>query len=490
MNSNMRIKTVDDYIEMPDGRPQLRQNALNNILGPELATNEGCQDYARLTDTSNAELLANLFGQKLRYDHKKRRWLLWKGHRWEPDQDGHISRLAMDAARVRYASAELVNDLRERKRIADWAIGSESRMRLDACISIARNIRPIADNGEGWDMETMLLGVSNGVLDLTTGKIKNGCQDDGITMTTGVDFDPSARCPRWEQFLVEVFGEDGLIDWIQRSLGYSITGNTSEQCVFIGHGSGANGKTKFYEAIKNTLGNYSYSAPFPTFELHQRAGIPNDLAALEFKRFVTSSETNDNTRLNESRIKAISGGDPITARYLHAEYFTFNAHLKLWLFVNHKPKVADDSHGFWRRVRLIPFTRQFSGENDDKELGEKLRAEAPGILAWLVRGCLEWQKRRLEPLPECVKTATETYKAESDDLIDFVNERCIDSVGCKTKASDLYRAYVNWAISQGFRDKEILTANAFGRRMADKYRREKSREGTYYQGITLSITEP
>jgi len=130
------------------------------------------------------------------------------------------------------------------------------------------------------------------------------------------------------------------------------------------------------EAVRAALGDYSYSSPFSTFELYRRASIPNDLAALEFKRFVTSSETNDDTRLNEARIKAISGGDPITARYLHAEFFTFMPHLKLWLLVNHKPKVTDDSHGFWRRVRLIPFARQFTGEADDKHLGEKLRASA------------------------------------------------------------------------------------------------------------------
>lgn len=161
-------------------------------------------------------------------------------------------------------------------------------------------------------------------------------------------------------------------------------------------------------------------------------------------------------------------------------------HLKLWLFVNHKPKIEDDSHGFWRRVRLIPFTKQFTGEADDKRLGEKLRAEAPGILAWLVRGCLEWQKRGLEPVPECVKTATEQYRAESDDLSGFLSEKCVERIGSRIRASELYKAFKEWATEQGLRDKEILSANAFGRRMADKYHREKTREGTYYQGLCLN----
>ena len=487
MNDDARGKSADDYAEMPNGRLLLRQRLIDRI--EQVATNPESIKNERLTDTGNAELMAELFGNEIRYDHRRKRWLLWQGHRWQLDTDGQISRLVMETAKIRYLHAESINNLDKRKRVADWAIGSESRMRIESCIAIAKNVRPIADNGKAWDDEIMLFGVANGVMDLTTGELRNGQPDDRITMTTGVDFDSSARCPRWEQFLREVFVEDELIDWIHRALGYSITGDTSNQCVFIGYGSGANGKTKFYEAVRQALGDYSYSAPFSTFELHQRSGIPNDLAALEFRRFVTSSETNDNTRLNEARLKAISGGDPTTARYLHAEFFTFDPHLKLWLFVNHKPKVADDSHGFWRRVRLVPFTRQFSGENDDKRLGEKLRAEAQGILAWLVRGCLEWQKRGLEPLPDCVKIATENYRAESDELIDFLSEKCLESDGNRTKASELYRAYSNWAVGQGLRDREILSSNAFGRRMADKYQREKSREGTFYQGITLNCAE-
>jgi putative DNA primase/helicase len=359
-------------------------------------------------------------------------------------------------------------------------------MRLDACISIAKNIKPIADSGENWDSDPMLLGVNNGIVDLKTGGLRPGRLDDRITMTAGVDFDPQAKCPRWEQFLTEVFGNTELIDWLWRALGYSISGDTTEQVVFIGHGMGGNGKGVFCGALRAALGDYAYSSPFSTFELYQRASIPNDLAALEFKRFVTSSETNDNTRLNEARIKAISGCDPITARYLHQEYFTFYPHLKLWLFVNHKPKVVDDSFGFWRRVRLIPFTRQFTGEADDRRLGEKLKAEAPGILAWLVKGCLEWQKRGLDPIPECVKVATQEYREESDILAGFISERCIEHPKVTAKAAELYSAYKKWAESEGMRDREVLTSTAFGRRMGERYQKDRKGGIVYYFGIGLS----
>jgi putative DNA primase/helicase len=358
-------------------------------------------------------------------------------------------------------------------------------MRIDACIAIARSIRPIADSGDNWDNDTWLLGVNNGVVDLRTGELRPGRPDDRITMTTGVDFDPEAKCPRWEQFLTEVFGETELIDWLWRALGYSLSGDTTEQCVFIGHGIGANGKGVFSGALHTALGDYAYSSPFSTFELYQRASIPNDLAALEFKRFVNSSETNDNTRLNEARIKAISGCDPITARYLHQEYFTFYPHLKLWLFVNHKPKVIDDSFGFWRRVRLIPFTNQFTGRADDRRLSEKLRAEAPGILAWLVRGCLEWQKRGLEPVPECVKVATQEYRQESDLLAEFIADKCIEHPQATTKASELYKTYKSWAENEGMRDREVLNSTAFGRRIHERYLKEKRGGTVFYHGIGL-----
>lgn len=183
---------------------------------------------------------------------------------------------------------ESINDLKERQRAAAFAIASESRMKLDACISLSRNLQPIADRGDNWDNDIWLLGVNNGVIDLKTGELRPGRPDDRITMSTGVDFDPQAKCPRWEQFLTEVFDGPELGDWLWRAIGYSISGDTTEQCVFIGHGQGSNGKGVFVRAISGALADYTFSSPFSTFELYQRASIPNDLAALEFKRFVSS----------------------------------------------------------------------------------------------------------------------------------------------------------------------------------------------------------
>jgi phage/plasmid-associated DNA primase len=217
--------------------------------------------------------------------------------------------------------------------------------------------------------------------------------------------------------------------------------------------------------------------------LLQRAPIPNDLAALVGKRLVTSSETNEGTRLNEARVKALSGGDSITARFLHAEFFTFQPVAKFFLAFNHRPRVQDDSFGFWRRVRLIPFNRVFSGSSDDKFLSDKLIAESSGILNWLIDGCLKWQKQGLDPTPECVQEATREYQTDSDPLSQFIDEDCAVQHQAQVKANDLYQKYLTWCEHQGYREKEKLTRQMFGRLMGQKFKKSHDRDGWHYHGI-------
>ena len=243
----------------------------------------------------------------------------------------------------------------------------------------------------------------------------------------------------------------------------------------VGYGEGSNGKSKFLEAICNALGDYAYYTPFATFSLPAPSAT-NDLAALENRRFVTSSETNIGTKLNIERIKAISGGDKMTARYLYQEFETYQPHLKLWLFVNHLPDVADDTIATWRRVRLIPFTKTFIRGAEDKRLGDKLKAEAEGILAWLVRGCLEWQNRGLAPVPECVRAATGEYRIETDTVLSFINDRCIKGEGEEVRARRFYFAYKEWAV--GIVDKhKVLSETAFGRQMGKRFEKRADRKG-------------
>lgn len=439
-----------------------------------------------LTDGDAAKYFASEYGNKLRYDHRRGHWLEWHTHCWRPENDGHTMRLALKAAKARYKAAANIPDLELREKIAKWAIQSEQRARLEACIAIARSLPPIADSGESWDKDGWLICVANGVIDLHTGELRQGAQEDMITMQSPVTFDSEARAPRWMQFLDEVFsGDTALIEWLQRYLGYCLTSDTREQTVAIPYGKGANGKTKLLSILRHILGDYAYDAPFSTFELTQRAAIPNDLAALMGKRLVTSSETNEGTRLNEARIKALSGQDSITARFLHAEFFTFQPVAKFFLAVNHRPRVQDDSYGFWRRVRLIPFNREFKGEADDKMLLDKLVAESSGILNWLIEGCLKWQQQGLEPTPECVMRATEEYQTDSDPLSEFLLDECAFTSQAQVKASDIYKAYLKWCEEQGMRERERMTTTAFGRRISQKFKKVHDRAGTFYQGVGL-----
>lgn len=448
-------------------------------------TSKDLNEY-NLTDAGNAEYFVSLYGDKMRYDHRRLRWLEWDGVRWHEDPDGKVLRMALAACRARYKAAASIPDLEKRKDISKYTIESEARARLEACLAIAKCLLPIADSGEHWDENPWQLCVKNGVIDLKTGELMPGNQTDRITMQSPVTYDAGAKAPRWELFLNEVFaGDSDLISWQQKYLGYCLSGDTREQILVMGHGSGANGKGRELAILRYVLGDYAYDAPFSTFELAARAVIPNDLAALVGRRFVTSSETNTGTRFNEARIKALTGQDAVTARFLHCEFFTFQPTAKYFLAVNHCPRVHDDSYGFWRRVRLIPFTQEFKGANDDKMLLDKLITEAPGILNWLIEGCLRWQKEGMEPTPECVSRATTEYQSDSDPLSEFILDECIMNPRATGKSIALYKAYQKYCRDQGMTDKEIMSTTAFGRRMSQKFKKSHKEGGTIYSGVAL-----
>jgi len=438
----------------------------------------------RLTDTSNAELMRDMFGDSIRFDHRRKRWLVWKKHRWKPDNDGTVSRLAIKSARKRYREAVGVGDYSERGRVSKWAIQSENRPKIEAAMGLAKVLLPIADTGDGWDTNNFLLSCPNGIVDLKTGKLRNGKPEDRITMSTNTEYKPAAKCPRWELFIDEIFEEDKeIVKYVHKALGYSITGDTSEQVAFFCYGAGANGKSVMFKAVREVLGDYAHDAPASLLQKSYNASSTNDEAATENKRFLVSSEALSASKLNESRLKKYTGGDPITARYLYKEFITFPPTVKPWLFINHKPRVDDDSLGFWRRVRLIPFNRKFIGEDDDKLLPDKLKKEAEGILAWLVRGCLLWQEEGLEPAPEVVNEATKTYQAESDVLYDFLADTYGDKVEKEVRAKDFYKEYTRWSEDQGLKQKDILNHIDFSKRMADKFKKDRDSKGHYYKNV-------
>lgn len=409
------------------------------------STAKGTTRFPR-TDAGNAELFAAMYKDRLRYDFGRGRWLIWHEHWWGEDDREEVLQLAKAAARSRVTRRkQTTRSGEEVDKEAKWALSSESRPRLEAALKLAASERQVSTSAEQWDANPMLMGMGNGVLDLHTGKLRAGTQSDHLTRHTHVIFDSQAQCPRWLKFVDDIFGGDyALIDYVQKSVGYSLTGSTKEQVLFMCYGTGANGKSTFLEVLRSALGDYAYSLPFSAFELNTRSAIPSDMAALPGRRFVTALETCDTSQLNEARVKVLTGCDPMTARKLYSEWFTFIPVSKFWLAVNHMPRVTDDSPGFWRRIRQIPFLVQFAGDRIDRDLPTKLKSEVAGILNWAVEGCMRWQREGLEP-PASVVAASEAYRQENDEIGQFLEDETEIDSGATVSAADLWSAYLSWA---------------------------------------------
>jgi len=443
------------------------------------------------SDTGNAALFAQLYKETVLFDHKQQRWLSWDAGkcRWTQDKTGQMHEFAKAAAEYRLKvltpnlPSHTDHERDEQKREAKWAIESQSLYRINAALELAKSVPSIADAGEGWDADPWLFGVAKGIVDLRSGTLHPATQQDRITKFSPVAYDPGAQCPRFEQFLNEVFdGDLELIRYIQKAVGYSLTGNTQEQCLFACYGTGSNGKSTFLGVLHHVLGDYGVNLPFSAFELKGRSAIPNDVMMLLGARFATAVETREGVVLNEARIKALTGGDPITARHLYHEPVTFSPTHKLWLAFNHKPVITDDSDAMWRRIRLIPFLHTFDSQEADKELLEKLKAEAPGILNWAIAGCLAWQKDGLKT-PAAVESATSEYEAESDPLAPFFEDCCETDPAFQVPKGGLWNAFQEWCRANKERP---VSRKAF----ADKMKSRGFGEGStgsvrYWTGLRL-----
>jgi putative DNA primase/helicase len=350
-------------------------------------------------------------------------------------------------------------------------------------MSLATNVEIIATDGRGWDRNPMLLGVQNGVLDLETGQVRGGRPDDLITKAAPVAYDPEAECPRFEQFMKEIFAEHPeLVPYMQRCLGYMLTGLTSEQIFWILWGSGANGKSTLVELfLQRIFGafEYGWAMPFPA------AGWSNAMseyqkACLVGRRFVTASEVTGRGHLNEELIKSLTGGDLLNARHPYGRPFQFVPVAKFLLRVNHKPVIRDETHGMWRRVKLVPFTQQFS---INTSLESTLAAEAAGVLAWTIRGCLEWQREGLCE-PAIVQSVTDEYRAESDVLAGFLSDCCVIEPGAHVSGLALFTAYRSWCDRAYLPDEERLSQTSFGTRIKARFPDTGKRTVTY-NGVGL-----
>ena len=439
---------------------------------------------AACTDTGNAICLDLLHGDKLRYCHTRQTWLLWDGWRWRADNNGGPTRLMLSVARARYHAAGGVQDLDKRKRLAQWAIGTENHKRIESGLKMAGNLQPFATNIDQWDTNPHLLATPAGTVDLRTGALYPPRQSDYISLGTSIPYDPDADCPRWRQFLHQVFGGDqNLIAFIQRAAGYSLTGLASEQALFLAYGRGANGKSTFLEVLALLAGDFHAAGSFDSFDVNERNAKRDDLAALVGKRLLTIVESDEDRRLSGAKVKSVTGNDPISCRHLHGRYFTYTPIFKPWFATNFKPMISDDTDGMWRRVRLIPFPHSFAGA-PDRQLAAKLRAELPGILAWAVEGARQWYGHGLGSCGT-VDAATAEYRADSDILGLWIEECCKLGALEEMDSGAGYYSYRVWAQTNGYytHGNNVMSAQAWGRRMGERPGITKQRRR--YYGISV-----
>lgn len=403
---------------------------------------------AHRSDTGNAECLAHLFGDDLRYCHTREKWLIWAESRWVVDENGAAQRSMIAVVRARFRACSAIPDPDQRKKAVVWAIGCENNGKIEAGMNVAGNLTAFSTTIEQYDGNPLIAACIGATLDLRAVVHRAVRRDDFITMRLGATYTPEATCARWIQFLEEIFASnDELISYIQRAIGYSLTGDTREQKLFLLHGGGNNGKSVFLDVLTALFGDYAGNASFETFDANKRSESTNDLAALRGKRFVTVIETEDGKRLAEARVKSVTGQDPITCRFLYGEFFTYRPTYKIWLAMNHLPSIRGTDKGIWRRIQLVPFLQDFSGR-EDKTLSTTLHGELDGILQWALEGLRQWWIRGLDT-PAIVTQATNKYRAESDQTGRWITDVMVQVSNVSVSIAQAYQSYKAWCETNG-----------------------------------------
>lgn len=460
-----------DRVKPPKPDAELRRIA--DDIGAKPAPEVNAEPPPHLIRQSRAAWhFAQIAGDRVRFDHGRRRWLLWSGHRWEPDPDGAVERLWRDVLADRYRDALAIGDEDIRKRALDaiQSAGATSAAIMSG-LDIATSMEPIATASDAWDPDAWSLGCANGVVNLRTGQLRDGRPGDMVSRSTGIDYDPDATAPRWSQFLEEVFAGDGeLIGWINRLVGASLIGR-AEEVLAVHHGLGNNGKSVFAKTLRRVSGEYAEVVAVETLVNSQRrAGEASpDLVLLRGARIAFTSEPDEHAKLKGGTLKRLASIDRMSGRGLHQGPQSWDPTHTLHLLTNHLPIVEDATAGFWRRIALVPWAVRFrkAGEDgddppEDPDLVAKLGAELPGILAWAVRGAgAVAAGGSLWPLPKAVVAKTATYQADSDRLGSFIAERVVYAKDATVGTRELHQAYRVWCDVVDLRPGERLGERRF-----------------------------
>jgi putative DNA primase/helicase len=456
--------------------------ANRSFIDEHLIVGSGCDD------TTNSERFAGNHAYQVRYWHERKRWLIWNALYWDDDSMDAIIELGKETARQIYVEASNEPSEEKRKALARHAERSMNRDKIKNMLSLAQSIPSIATTTKTWDSDPYLLNFLNGTVDLRTGELHPHQKDDYITKLVRCSYEKNVLGPNnWTRFVEQTFGNMAL--WVQKAVGYSLTGITSEKVSFLLWGITDTGKSTFLSTLQELFRDYSTLLQIETLMWNKSAdnNASADLADLRGARFVITSETEEGQRLREAKLKRIvQGTGQIKTARKYENPIIFPETHKLWIDCNHQPAIRGTDDAIWNRILPIPCTHQVTDCDKDPRLKEKLLGEAEAIASWAVHGAVCWhQEKGLKPLPESIRETRNQWRTEMDMVGQFIDECCIRGGGGTVQSSNLYKTFTNWAQRQGHTS--FMNATVFGNSMTErKFKKERKSSGVFYLGIDLN----
>lgn len=422
-------------------------------------------------------------GTEIRYCGPLGGWFSWSGACWARDEREHAREVAKQVARsiAHEAAARNDDDLWRVARRAGSAGG------IGAVLDVLRSAPGVVFVPADADQDPFALACANGTIDLRTGQLRPHARAELITRASSVVYDPQATAPRFVRFLKEVQPDQDVRAYLARLIGYSAVGVVQEQVLGVFWGPGANGKSVLADIVTYALGDYARPGPSSLIvSTGHSQPHPTDVASCAGSRLVIVHETQRGANFDTSKVKLLTGADTLTARHMHQNYFTFAPTHTLVMLSNYRPSADSSDYAFWRRVHLVPFDVVIPEESRDPKLGEALRAEAPGVLRWIVDGALEWQRDGLAP-PKVVREQTEQYRASEDVIGQFIEERCVKLKEASARGGDLYAAYRVWCQQTALRP--VRNNDFAGELRARGFTKDEKNFGAVYRGIGLLSEE-
>lgn len=441
----------------------------------------------KCTETGNAAILLRFHGARLRYVANWKKWLVWDGSRWAMSFDEAVFELTKDvcAARNAWVAISYMGEDESTLQRAKWAKQTESLRSRQAMVTIARADSKVCILHEALDVDPYLFNVANGTLDLRTGELLPHDPAQLLTKRSNVFYDPAAKCPTWDAFLEKMIPDEHTREYLARAAGYSLTGDVTEEALFFLQGGGANGKSTFVGVLQDILADYGVQAAADLLLAKHGESHPTAIAALCGRRFALCQELEKGRSWAEALVKQLTTPAPISARRMHEDPWEYMPSAKVWVCSNPEPRIRGTDEGIWRRIKKIPFRVQIQDHEKDRHLKYKLRAELSGILAWAVRGCLEWQAHGLPESPEIVQAIRE-YREGEDRIGVFLEERCDLGDGFQENDQKLYGEYKSWSFESG---EPMLSKGDFRKELEDrKLEAKRSKVDRLRKGIKLKDT--